>query len=98
MVRVIAITRVLRLCLCNCEGTRARSCFSRSLPLSQGDESQMSGHADETVGEQQAGGVDGSSPPILKSTIKYSNRILLRGRRRKGFPDGTGQKLGVAGS
>lgn len=35
--------------------------FSRPLPLSsQGDESQMSGHADETVGEQQAGRVDGS--------------------------------------
>lgn len=35
--------------------------FSRPLPLSsQGDESQMSGHADETVGEQQAGRADGS--------------------------------------
>lgn len=35
--------------------------FSRPLSLSsQGDESQMSGHADETVGEQQAGRVDGS--------------------------------------
>lgn len=55
---------------------------------SLGDESQMSGHADEAVGggELQAGGVDGSSPPIPKSTIKYSNGILLRGRGRgKGF-------------
>lgn len=35
--------------------------FSRPLPLSsQREESQMSGHADETVGEQQAGRVDGS--------------------------------------
>ena len=47
-------------CLCNSEGNRARSYFSRPLPLSsQGDKSQMSGHADETVGEQQAGRVDG---------------------------------------
>lgn len=42
----------------------------------------MSGHADEAVGEQQAGGVAGSSPPIPKSTIKYSNGILLRGEGR----------------
>lgn len=58
----------------------------------------MSGHADEAVGEQQAGGVDGSSPPIPKSTIKYSNGILLRGRGRERFPDASGQTLGVAGS
>lgn len=59
--RVISIFWVLVLCLCNSEGNRARTYVSRPLPLSsQGDESQMSGHADETVGEQQAGRVDGS--------------------------------------
>lgn len=65
---------------------------------SLGDESQMSGHADEAVGELQAGGVDGSSPPIPESTIKYSNGILLRGRGWERFPDASGQTLGVAGS
>lgn len=71
------------------KGIKARSYFSRSLSLSsQEDESQMSGHADESAcrGEQQAGGVDGSSPPIPKSTIKYSNGILRReGREGNGF-------------
>ena len=43
------------------EGNRARIYFSGSLLLSsQGDESQMSGHADETGGEQQARVDDGS--------------------------------------
>lgn len=49
-------------------------------------------------GELQAGGVDGSSPPIPKSTIKYSNGILLRGKGRERLPDASGQTLGVAGS
>lgn len=61
-------------CLCNHEGNRARS-FLRSLPLSsQGDESQMSGHADESVGEQQAGRDDGgftSHPQEHNQTFKW---------------------------
>lgn len=59
----------------------------------------MSGHADESVwGKQEAGGADGSSPPIPKSTIKYSNGILLSGRGREWFPDVSGKPLGVAGN
>jgi hypothetical protein len=86
MARVISITWILVLCLFNCGGNRARSYFSRTLLLlSQGNESQMSGHADETVGEQQAGGVDCNSPPIPKGTIKYLNRILVGGREGKSF-------------
>lgn len=49
-------------------------------------------------GKQQAGGVDGSSPPIPKSTIKYSTGILLSGRGRERFPEDSGQPLGVAGN
>lgn len=57
----------------------------------------MSGHADETVGEQQAGVDDGSFTCHPQGTIKYSNGILLEGRGRRKFLD-AGQKLGVAGS
>lgn len=38
-----------------------------------------------------------ASLPIPKSTIKYSNGILLEGRAER-VPDDAGQKLGVAGS
>lgn len=48
-------------------------------------------------GNNRQEGLMAASPPIPKSTIKYSNGILLEGRRR-GLPDDAGQKLGVAGS
>lgn len=57
----------------------------------------MSGHADEAVGEQQAGVDDSSFTSHPQGTIKYSNGILLEGRGRRKFL-GAGQKLGVAGS
>lgn len=36
-------------------------------------------------GNNRQEGLMAASPPIPKSTIKYSNGILLEGRGRKGF-------------
>lgn len=86
------------LCLCNSEGNRARSYFSQSLPLSsQGDESQMSGYADETVGNNRQEGLMAASPPIPRAQSNIQMGSFLRVEQR-GFPDDAGQKLGVAGS
>lgn len=49
-------------------------------------------------GNHRQEGLTAASPPIPKSAIKYSNGILFRQRGRRGFPDGAGQKLGVARS
>lgn len=43
-------------------------------------------------GNNRQEGLMAASPPIPKSTIKYSNGILLEGRGRRRFPDYTGQK------
>lgn len=42
-------------------------------------------------GNNRQEGLMAALPSILKSTIKYSNGILLGGRGRRGFPDDAGQ-------
>lgn len=65
--------------------------FSRPLPcLPRGMRAKCQDMQMRLWGSNRQEGLMAALPPILMSTIKYSNGILLEGRGMRGFPEDAG--------